>query len=180
MQREYTGDFAFDRLIHNDEDEHHGDGADVNAKLNSSLSLSYSSALGLHVTSCVSNGTDMLAMFGDLFYGGDAHKPLQLRLIPTDQYASLDPVPSGERWSGIVQGEGSEGGVWDDFCINNVDGPQYDGRPLLEVVFGEGKEYVELTGLRARLRRVVKETHGQQNEAKEDGEERVLRVQSEL
>jgi len=52
-------------------------------------------------------------------------------------------------------------GIWDGFCITNVDLMMYDGLPLNEAVFYEGKdgrvEEVELTAFRVRLKRQEKE-----------------------
>ncbi|ETN45937.1 uncharacterized protein HMPREF1541_00119 [Cyphellophora europaea CBS 101466] len=148
-KREYAGYYLFESRLD-------GDGGEVGGeetKLNSSLTLEYTAARGLHLKSCISNGTDMLASLGEIFNEGPG-QPLALQLIPTGQYASVAPIPEGEIWRGIAWQAKKDDKVWSDFCINNVDSPQYDGRPLLQVVFREGHDVAELTGLRVRLRKV--------------------------
>ena len=77
---------------------------------------------------------------------------------------------------------GKEGGVWDDFCITDVDFLMYDGRPFGEVVFwgaefGKGDEgkgnvgrvgEVDLTGFRVRLSR---EDENHVEDGSKEGEE---------
>lgn len=151
MQHQYAGSFTFDRLIYEPNNEpYHG------PHLNSSLTLAYTPARGLHIASCISNGTDLLASLGT--FGEQQHSTLtgrlEIRLIPTGLYTTDESlVPQGEIWRGLIQHPKTAGKIWDDFCINEIDGPQYDGRPVFEVVISEDRDVIELTGLRTRLRR---------------------------
>jgi CubicO group peptidase (beta-lactamase class C family) len=146
LRKEYVGDFTFEKLLDTD-----GLGQIPQEKVNTSLSIAYSSSKGLHLASVISNGTDLLASLGALVYGNPDRR-LEIQLIPTGQYAQLSPAPHGEVWRGLIWQEKTDN-VWSDFCINDVDGPQYDGRPLLQVVFSEDRQSVELIGLRTRLKR---------------------------
>lgn len=47
---------------------------------------------------------------------------------------------------------GERMGVWDDYCLTDMSGVIYDGRPLNEVIFWEGE--VELTAFRIRLGKI--------------------------
>lgn len=53
--------------------------------------------------------------------------------------------------------EEKHGGIWDEFCVTDVDPASYAGVPLTEIVFwdGEGDQVreVELSAFRVRLRR---------------------------
>jgi CubicO group peptidase (beta-lactamase class C family) len=148
VKKQYAGDFVFDRLILEPDDKvYHG------KELNSSLSLAYTAEKGFHATSCISNGTDLLASLGPAVYG-ESDRKLEVRFIPTGQYAVVHPVPRGQIWRGMIQQDRTET-IWDDFCNADIDGPQYDGRPLLELVFYESGSIVVLTGLRTRYKRLA-------------------------
>lgn len=145
--------------------------------LNSSLTLAYTPTEGLHITSLISNSTATLDVFAHhfpaLFPPGT-----RAQLIPTQLYAD-DEHKKGEKWRIILvpktpsTREEREGrGVWDEFCVTNLDFLTFDGRPLGEVVFwdraaegdGEGGGRgvkrvgeVELTAFRVKLDRVEEE-----------------------
>jgi hypothetical protein len=135
--------------------------APSSAKLNSSITLSSTPELGLHITRLVSNGTDMFALLDTAFPRG-----FHAQLVPTLLYAD-EKRKMGELWRVVPiepREEGKEKGVWDDFCITNIDGPSFDGKPLTEVVFWDGDRgavgEVELSALRVVLGRDGKESKG--------------------
>lgn len=117
--------------------------------LNSTLTLAYTPAKGLYVDGWISNGTDFLSALSQIFPGA-MDDGARLQVMPTLLYVD-EETHRGERWRALpVPAErGERMGVWDDFCITDIDGVMYDGRPLNEVVFWEGE--VELTAFRVRL-----------------------------
>jgi CubicO group peptidase (beta-lactamase class C family) len=127
-------------------------------ELNSSVTLSYSSAYGLEVTRWISNSTNMFALIPVAF-----QFPQDLRfraqLIPTGRY--VDEVnKEGEKWRAafVFDRNLDEKGVWDDWCITDVDIGIYAGMPLNEIVFWDGEHEVvsdvQLTAFRVNLTRV--------------------------
>jgi hypothetical protein len=135
--------------------------APPSTKLNSSITLSSTPELGLHITRLVSNGTDIFALVGTRFMRG-----FHAQLVPTLLYAD-EKRKMGELWRVVPiepRERGKKKGVWDDFCITNIDGPRYDGKPLTEVVFRDGDKgtvgEVELSAFRVVLRRDNKESKG--------------------
>ena len=55
-----------------------------------------------------------------------------------------------------------ENGIWDDFCITDIDAALYAGRPITEVVFWHEREEVELPAWRVTM----KKSRGAANEQK--------------
>jgi len=136
------------------------------ASLNSSLTLSASTSSGLHVTRWISNGTNMLDVPHQLFQ--DLDKPMsdawRAQLIPTLLYKD-EKKQSGEIWRLLlVPGKPKSRGVFDDFCISDVDNLKYDGKPLNEFVFRGSASHqyseVDLTGFDVRLQRQSSEMGG--------------------
>lgn len=142
--------------------------APSSAKLNSSITLSSTPELGLHVTRFVSNGTDMFAALGAAFLGA-LEAGFHAQLVPTLLYAD-ERRKMGELWRVVPVAPRKRGkekkGVWDDFCITELYEPRYDGKSLTEFVFwdsgGDGGPVgeVELTAFRIVLRRDSRESEG--------------------
>lgn len=133
----------------------------ANASLNSSFILAVDSNPGheLLVQRFISNGTDVLSspLIG-LALGDDADKSWRVQLTPTLLYRD-ELRQKGELWRMLVTLDKSknERGIWDDFCITDVDRARYAGRPLNEVVFWDDSDghviEAELSGFRVTLRR---------------------------
>ena len=132
------------------------------SELNSSATFTYHPTTGLTLTSFISNSTDV---FTSLFSvaPGFSSPNTRIQLIPTLLFVD-EENQKGEKWRALItpsRKTGAQRGVWDDFCIADVDVSMYDGRGLNEVVFwrdedGEGREVVEveMRAFRVRLRRV--------------------------
>ncbi len=121
--------------------------------LNSTLTLAHTPAKGLHVDRWISNGTDVVSALSQIF-PGTMDDGARLQVVPTLLYAD-EERKMGELWRALpVPAErGERKGVWDDFCITDMYGTMYDGRPTNEIVFWEGE--VELTAFRVRLRKLT-------------------------
>jgi len=134
--------------------------------LNSSATFTYHPTTGLTLTTFVSNSTDVFASLFSIA-PGFSNPNTRLQLIPTLLYAD-EKAQRGEKWRALITpGRKPEGerGVWDDFCIADVDVSMYDGRGLNEVVFWrdtdeEGGVEVEMRAFRVRLRRVREGVEG--------------------
>ncbi|EHY55959.1 uncharacterized protein HMPREF1120_04068 [Exophiala dermatitidis NIH/UT8656] len=122
--------------------------------LNSSLTLTYSTAHGLEITHFISNGTDVLAAIPAYFHLDTNNNIYHLQTVPTTFTRSpLDDgnedENNGERWRILLLSEprrdhdhdhktttaGHGVPVWDDFCITNIDMMAYAGKPFNELVF---------------------------------------------
>ena len=127
--------------------------------LNSSIQLSYSARHGLEITNWISNGTDMLQVI-----------PVQFKIPASKFHAQVIPTllfrdekhQNGERWRILIVTDpstaGGRGGIWEDFCISDVDTMMYAGKPLNEMVFWDNDhdgefETVELTAFRISMTR---------------------------
>ena len=123
--------------------------------LNSSLILE-SDHRGLLVKEFISNSTDVLKKFGPGLGGGSY--PWYAQLVPTLLFRDEDNQ-KGERWRLLLSAERTREalGVWDDFCVLDVDTISYAHLPINELVFWDSTEdgfaRVELTGFRANLTR---------------------------
>lgn len=146
------------------------------AHLNTTLTLSVTSAKGLHISTFISNSTDVLnVLFGGIMSSSSSflskpHQPWHAQLTPTLLFAN-ESSQSGEIYRAIpvlstppVPGKSP---VWEDFCPTDVDTMSYAGKAVNEVVFwhgedGEGLE-VELPAWNVTLRRVEtgKERNGE-------------------
>ncbi|KAJ9609742.1 hypothetical protein H2200_006070 [Cladophialophora chaetospira] len=129
--------------------------ADPN-KLNSSVTLSYSSTHGLEITNWISNSTDMLKVISQ----GSQLPPTQkfhAQLISTGLHRH-EKTKKGELWRLVVSlEEPAAPSVWDDLCTGDVDTAIYAGKPLNELAFWDkdeksGRFYqLELTAFRVNL-----------------------------
>ncbi|KAF2855333.1 beta-lactamase/transpeptidase-like protein [Plenodomus tracheiphilus IPT5] len=120
--------------------------------LNSSITL-VADSRGLVISSLISNGTDLFTT--ELARSGTPEK-WYAALVPTLLFHDSEKQ-RGEEWRFVVAEErgAAAGAVWDDFCLEDLDGPIYAGVPLNEVIFwGDGK--VELPGFRITLSREEK------------------------
>lgn len=141
ITRKYAGRFDFSHFLGTEEVKH----------LNSSLTLAQDSIKGLYIDSWISNGTDMVRQINELYQAHGIESFTQV-LVSTGLQASDSRGHRGEIWRGAVYWP-SRGGPWDDFCVNDVDGLHYDGRPFLEFVFYLDGEVVEIPSLEVRLKR---------------------------
>jgi hypothetical protein len=122
----------------------------TNSTLNSSLSLQSSPKHGLTVSKLISNGTDMLGtgipQFLAPFASADGN-PWHAQLVPTLLFKN-ESTKQGEIWRMLVVQErvgGKPGyGLFDDFCLTNIDTATYASLPLNEVVFWHEEGLVEL------------------------------------
>jgi len=127
-----------------------GDRVATNSSLNSSLSLRSSPKHGLTISRFISNGTEMV--------GTDIPKWLApyLEADGTGWHAQLVPTllfknessKQGEIWRILVvqerEGGKSGPGLFDDFCLTNIDTATYASLPVNEVVFWHEEGLVEL------------------------------------
>jgi CubicO group peptidase (beta-lactamase class C family) len=141
----------------------------ISDKINSSITLEYSLEHGLGITTWISNSTDMLSILPTFLQIPPSRKP-HAQIIPTGLYHD-ERRKRGEIWRIALTStarEGMEMGVWDDWCISNVDLNGYAGRAVNEVVFWRDSEVdghvdrevvpfdeIELTGFRIRLKMVT-------------------------
>ncbi|OCT51495.1 beta-lactamase family protein [Cladophialophora carrionii] len=151
------------------------------ASLNSSLTLSYTATHGLEITRWISNATDMLGVFRAQFKL-PKDRQFHAQLIPTllyressnadrlrddDQKEMNKGGGKGELWRMVVALDKPTTnpaglGVWDDFCVADVDTKMYAGRPLNEVIFWDRNASsamrqfgrVEMSAFRVNLTRV--------------------------
>ena len=142
--------------------------------LNSSLVLAHSAQRGLYIGSFISNGTDVLSVWGPSLrdFAGVPPPPAEdpedltyaysLRLTPTLLFED-EGNARGERWRIISTPDyldhwgAVEDGVWNDAEIADVDLDSYAGKPVNELVFWQREEGDEicLTGFEVCLGRVV-------------------------
>ncbi|TKA81663.1 hypothetical protein B0A55_01358 [Friedmanniomyces simplex] len=124
--------------------------------LNSSIILAQTPSQSLHVTSWISNGTDVLVPLTEFVaiqagQGSDIY----YQLIPTfeTRYKSQQV---GEVWRFInvldtPAETNTTSDIWNDYCVANFDPISYGGKPLTEVVFwkdGGVVKDVELSAFR--------------------------------
>ncbi|KAL2398027.1 putative hydrolase M10 [Exophiala dermatitidis] len=145
MESIYAGTYEYTDTDRNGNNSDH---------LNSSLTLSYSTAHGLEITHFISNGTDVLAAIPAYFHLDTKNNIYHLQTVPTTFTRSpLDDgnedENNGERWRILLLSEprrdhdhdhktttaGHGVPVWDDFCITNIDMMAYAGKPFNELVF---------------------------------------------
>jgi hypothetical protein len=143
LQNRYTGTFA------------------AAAPLNSTLVLAQSDTQALFIDSFISNSTVILSAWLPILSSLTQGRPFRLQLVPSLSYRDDGAGRKGEVWRGTLVLEGREGGVWDDYCISNMDPWSYADKPLLEVVFWEGEggiiDELEMVGFRVRMGRVENE-----------------------
>jgi hypothetical protein len=136
----------------------------TNSTLNSSLTLVADPRSGLKVTQFISNGTDVLASPLPSFSNPEiALRPWHAQVVPTLLYRNQTAL-KGELWRGltVIDRLSEKDGVWDDFCITDVDQATYAQVPLNEMVFwsdDDGKiAEVELPAFRVTLKRTNRDT----------------------
>ena len=107
-----------------------------NVGIDSSLDFSHSPSSALYISRFISNGTDMLKILIPPSAESDDYDPAdwRLQLAPTLLFA--DPKKQkGELWRALLLHQNRrQFGVWDDFCINQVDTGRYAGKTLNELV----------------------------------------------
>ncbi|RMZ82974.1 hypothetical protein DV737_g1795, partial [Chaetothyriales sp. CBS 132003] len=146
MKERYDGRFIFQRSF------------DTAEKLNSTLTLSWDRRHGLTISEFVSNGTEPLKAF-QLLEPSWKDPGTKFQLLPTLLHAD-EENQQGERWRILIVPplkSVEKQGVWDGFCLTDVDLLMYDGNPLNEMILWAGKdgkiEKVEPTAFRVVLRR---------------------------
>jgi hypothetical protein len=123
--------------------------------LNSSITLE-ADHRGLVVTRFVSNSTDILSSPLPDFAGAPRDRPWYVQLVPTLLYSD-EKKKEGERWRLLIVDERTDKsrGVWDDFCITNIEGAYYAEIPINDVLLWEGEDgtidTVELAAFRSKL-----------------------------
>ena len=150
----------------------------TSASLNSSISLSVSIPSkknrheplirGLVVTSFVSNATDvLLSNLPSLSPGGArSYSRWHLQLVPTALFYNAT-AKEGELWRAVIVSDEPRSGVWDDFCITDIDLDVYAGIPINELVFWRHKGSVSEVGLPAfRITLSKNETNFMNNESR--------------
>ncbi|KFY02975.1 hypothetical protein O988_01744 [Pseudogymnoascus sp. VKM F-3808] len=128
------------------------------APLNSTIVLAQSDTQALYIDSFISNSTVILSAWLPILSSLTQGRPFRLQLVPSLSYRDDGAGRKGEVWRGTLVLERREEGVWDDYCISNMDPWSYADKPLLEVVFWEGEgriiEELEMVGFRVRMARV--------------------------
>jgi hypothetical protein len=122
----------------------------TNASLNSSLSLEGSPQNGLTISKFISNGTDVLQTVLPQSLGAemDTHKTSwHAQLTPTLLFKN-ESSQQGEIWRIVIVQERKEKqngwGLFEDFCLTDIDTVSYASLPLNEVVFWHEESLVEL------------------------------------
>lgn len=144
--------------------------------LNSSMVLK-ADQRGLVVEQFVSNSTDMLKSTLLQSLGRPDDRPWYLLLVPTLLFRD-EENQKGEMWRLEIASERPKGetDVWDDFCINDIEGPWYAGAPINQVVFWKGESGlvydISLEGFRANLTRIFSHDHATSHP--EEGEQTEL------
>ena len=152
LKKQFTGTFASDEV-------------------NSTITLSQDPSRGLHITSWVSNSTEMLEPV--TFWMRQTTVPPEnyhLQLVPTLLYKD-EPKQKGEIWRMVMvpgrPDKEAETGYWDDFCITDIDSIRYGGLPLNELVFWDEEhgepQQLEMPAFRITLSRQdsQEESHSQ-------------------
>jgi hypothetical protein len=123
-----------------------------NQTLNSTMTL-VADERGLVVERFVSNGTDVLKSISATSL--TAYSQLTPTLLFRDEKKQ-----QGELWRMVqsAEGRGGDAGIWEEFCMTNIDGPLYAGVGFNELVFwnaGEDGKFadVELSAFRINLTR---------------------------
>lgn len=150
--------------------------------INTTLTISLSPYQGLYVSEFISNGTDTLSLLFE-FAADRAHSDITLQLISTQLYRD-EKRKKGELFRAVLdmspRHDGGPRGVWDDFCVTNVDLFMYAGKPVGEVVFWDtddkGGRYdrVELSAFRVSLNRVAGVRLEEEEEEEEKSTEALL------
>ncbi|KAJ5832712.1 beta-lactamase family protein [Penicillium riverlandense] len=150
LKKDYAGTYTF-----------HSAGGTA---LNSSMMLTQNTPRALHISSLVSNSTDVLAALGPLVgQKSGVSSGIYFALQPTFLSRTSADGHVGEVWRFInviddYDAPVNPSTVWDDYCVSNVDPLAYAGVPLNEVIFWREQgdapvEEVELSAFDVRLRR---------------------------
>lgn len=130
----------------------------TNSSLNSSLSLRSTPEHGLIISKFISNGTDMLA---DVIpqvlarYLDPKESAWHAQLVPTLLYKN-ESTKQGEIWRLLVVEERTKAksayGLFDDYCLTDVDTTSYGSFPFNEVVFWHDEGLVELPAFQVHFK----------------------------
>lgn len=122
----------------------------TNSSLNSSLSLRSTPQHGLTISKFISNGTDMLdTVLTQILapYVPPQKQGWHAQLVPTLLFKN-ESTKQGEIWRFLIVQERTEKksghGLFDEFCVTDVDTTSYGTLPLNEVVFWHEEGLVEL------------------------------------
>lgn len=134
--------------------------------LDSSITFTQTDARSLHVTSWVSNSTDVMGSLTSLVsQKAGTSGDLYFQLIPTFRTKKSSDGRVGDIWRFInviddYKYPTNATTVWNDYCVANIDPMSYGGVPLNELVFWRGSadlnsavEEVTLSAFRVKLRR---------------------------
>jgi hypothetical protein len=125
-----------------------GDFVATNSSLNSSLSLRSTLEYGLTISKFISNGTDMLdTVLPSILapYSPAQKTKWHAQLLPTLLFKN-ESAKQGEIWRFLIVQERTEkkSGLFEEFCVTDVDTTSYGSLPLNEVVFWHEEGLVEL------------------------------------
>jgi hypothetical protein len=125
-----------------------GDFVATNSSLNSSLSLRSTPEYGLTISKFISNGTDMLdTVLPSILapYSPAQKTKWHAQLLPTLLFKN-ESAKQGEIWRFLIVQERTEkkSGLFEEFCVTDVDTTSYGSLPLNEVVFWHEEGLVEL------------------------------------
>ena len=132
--------------------------AAVDTKLNSSLCLESSPSTGLILTCFISNGTDVFNTVIPKTFLDDS-RPWRIQLAPTLLFKN-ETTQQGEIWRMTASYERSaevDRGVWDEFCVTDIDFRMYAGLPINEIVFWHDEGIVELPAWRVEMKATQKD-----------------------
>jgi hypothetical protein len=131
-----------------------GDFVTTNSSLNSSLSLRSTPEHGLTISKFISNGTEMLdTVLPQILapYSPAQKTGWHAQLVPTLLFKN-ESTRQGEIWRFLIVQERTEnkpgGGLFDEFCVTDVDTTSHGSLPLNEVVFWHEEGLVELPAFR--------------------------------
>lgn len=135
-------------------------------KLNSSITFSHTDARALHITSWVSNSTEVLAALGSFVsQKAGTTGDLYFQLMPTFRTKRSSDGRIGDIWRFINVIDDYDHPinattVWNDYCVVNIDPISYANVPVNELVFwrsangsNSGVDEVTLSAFRVTLRR---------------------------
>ena len=133
----------------------------TDSSLNSSIELASSPSTGLILNSFVSNSTDVLGTVLPVYADpdiADGKQPWHAQLVPTLLYKN-ESTQQGEIWRMLVtperKNDGSEG-IFDEFCITDIDTASYAGLPVNEVVFWHEEGILEMPAWQVKMKAVGK------------------------
>ena len=156
VERKYVGRFVFDESLRDGLDIQDDDQKPLLPKLDSSLNLAHDPKYGLFIQSWISNSSDMLHTLDEIFSPTEPGA-MAYRLVATGLHTNQTGGRQGEIWRGVPLLKEQSESLWSDFCVNDVDGLHYDGKPFLEFVFYTDEDdvttRVDIPSFRVRLKR---------------------------